>query len=77
MLTLAHEFADVFAVGVNLKAIYGKRLFVIAPAVPAGASYTEDIGTGYAADLGVMFKAGKLVRIGAVLENAVGTVNWD
>lgn len=78
MVTLAHEFADVFAVGVNLKVLYGQRMsFGANEGNPTGASYLEETATGYAADAGVMFKAGKLVRIGAVLENAFASGNWE
>ena len=80
MVTLAHGFSDLFSVGLNLKYIYGQSLDFSAsgtPGVPITYTgwYIEGTSTGYAADVGAMFKVGKLLRVGAAIKN-YGTLEW-
>lgn len=77
MLTLAHEFGGLIAVGANLKYIQGEGLVFIAQESPSSGSYRESTARGYALDLGALFKAGELFRLGAVYENAYAAVDAD
>lgn len=79
MVTLAREFGEVFAVGVNLKGLGARRLVFDLPADPVinTPTYTQFEGYGYAMDLGAMFKVGKLVRLGAVVENWISNVSYE
>lgn len=64
MLTFATECTDFFAFGVNAKYIYVEEETCdwIGSAGKVG-------GSGFAVDLGAMFKVGKLARVGAVLKD--------
>lgn len=81
LVTLAHDFGNIFALGANIKGFYGQRLSYMAsndpvsPWYPGG--YIESAGTGYGVDVGALFKVGKLLRIGAVVENAYSSLSWD
>ncbi|MGE5549381.1 MAG: hypothetical protein ACM3ZC_02480, partial [Bacteroidota bacterium] len=77
MVTLAHEFGNILSVGANLKGMYGKSAIFGASTATYSGDMIEAIGTGYAVDFGAMLRVGKLLRIGAVVENAVGTMNWE
>lgn len=73
MLTYAAECTDLFAVGINAKYIYAEKETITL----AGSTGKAD-GSGFAVDLGAMFKVGKLVRVGAVLKDyALADIKLD
>jgi hypothetical protein len=64
VLTLATEFTELVALGVNAKYLYlEEENFTL------DGSTGKDNGQGFALDLGGLFKVGKLVRVGAVLKD--------
>jgi hypothetical protein len=64
ILTYATECTDFFAFGVNAKYIYVEE-----ETIDRGRRMRRIGGSGFAVDLGAMFKVGKLVRVGAVLKD--------
>lgn len=74
-VTLAHRFGDNFALGANLKVLYGQR--VSYPVEGDPTSYIEGSGTGYGLDVGALFKVGEFFRVGAKVEDLYTSIGWD
>ncbi|MGQ9778502.1 MAG: hypothetical protein ACUVRM_01315 [Bacillota bacterium] len=77
MITLAHRFGNVFAVGVNLKGFYGQGGSFDYSTSSNSYTETESLGTGYGLDVGALFKVGQLLRVGVNLENIYANINWE
>ncbi|NLG84222.1 MAG: hypothetical protein GX493_06380 [Firmicutes bacterium] len=79
LVTMAHRFGDVFALGANLKGFYGKELsFSATKSTSAGSGhYDESLGNGYGFDVGALFHLGEFFRVGLNLENVYARINWE
>lgn len=63
-LTLATECTELLAIGVNAKYLYLEE-----ETLTSAGSTGKTNANGFAADLGALFKVGKLVRVGAVVKD--------